>query len=299
MPELAEQPPQTLKRHASLPGGPRIGIALSAGGARGLAHVQVLSAFDELGIRPSRIAGTSMGAVIGAAYAAGMPAADIKAHIVEVFKDRREVFARLWRARSGKFGDLLPPNFSNRAQINPERLLHGFLPDAVTGNIEDLPLPLAIVASDFYGWHEVALTAGSVRRAIAASMAIPLLLKPVVINKRVMVDGGACDPLPVELAAQGGDVVVAVDVINGPHGTASRLPSPYETAFGASQLMMQAIVKAKMASRPPDILIRPEIAPFRVLDFLKAREILEATEPTKDALKRRLEEVLEGAERGG
>ncbi len=296
MPELVEQPPETIERHLRGAGHPRIGLALSAGGARGLAHVQVLAAFDELGIVPSRIAGTSMGAVIGAAYAAGLSAAEIRQHIEESFKDGREVFARLWRARSGKFGDLLPPNVTNRAQVNAERLLHAFLPEKVHGNIEALKLPLAIVASDFYGWHEVAITSGPVRRAVAASMAVPLLVKPVVIGKRVMVDGGATDPLPVELAAQGSDLVVAVDVINGPHGTAARLPSPYETAFGASQLMMQAIVKAKMAQRPPDILIRPEIAPFRVLDFLKAKEILEATEATKDTLKRKLEEILEKAE---
>lgn len=292
MPELAEQPPETIRRHSRLPDGPRIGLALSAGGARGLAHIQVLAAFDELGIRPACIAGTSIGAVIGAAYACGMSAAEIREHATAVFKDRREVLARLWRARNGRFGDLLPPSLTNRAQINPERLLHAFLPEAVDGKIEDLSLPLSIVASDFYGWHEVAMTAGPVRRAVAASIAIPLVLKPVVINKRVMVDGGACDPLPVELAAQQSDVVVAVDVINGPHGRGSHLPTPYETAFGASQLMMQSIVKAKMAIRAPDILIRPDIAPFRVLDFLKAREILTATEATKDALKREIERVL-------
>lgn len=296
MPELAEQPPETLQRHLSLPGGPRIGLALSAGGARGLAHVQVLAALDELGLKPARIAGTSMGAVVGASYACGLSGKEIRQHAIDVFRDRREVFARLWRARNGRFGDLLPPSFTSRAQISPERLLHAFLPEAVDGRLEDTKVPLSIVAADFYGWHEVALTAGPIRSAVAASISLPLVLKPVVINKRVMIDGGTCDPLPVELAAHGCDLVIAVDVINGPHGSGVRLPTPYETAFGASQLMMQSIVKAKMAQRPPDILIRPEIAPFRVLDFLKAKEILDATEETKEALKRQLSELLEKAE---
>ncbi|ESR24962.1 patatin-like phospholipase family protein [Lutibaculum baratangense] len=292
MPELVEQPPETLERHLTSTSEPRIGLALSAGGARGLAHVQALAAFDELGLKPHRIAGTSMGAVVGAAYAAGLSAREIRQHMVEVFKDRREVFARLWRARSGRFGDLMTPNLTNRAQANPERLLHAFLPHAVDGRIEDTKIPLAIVASDFYGWHEVALTAGPLRRAIAASIAIPMVLKPVIVDKRVMVDGGACNPLPVEIAAQGADFVVAVDVINGPHGPGGKIPTAYETAFGASQLMMQSIVKAKMASRPPDILIRPEIAPYRVLDFLKAREILESTEATKERLKREIDRLM-------
>lgn len=274
---------------------PRIGLALGGGGARGFAHIAVLEAFDELGLAPCAIAGTSIGAIVGAAYCAGMSGADIRAHVLETFRHRGEVLSRLWRARSSaQASGIFAPTLANPAQLNADRLLAAFLPEAVPQDFSHLKTSFTAVAADFYGWKAVGLSRGNLRRAVAASMAIPMMFRPVLIDGRVMVDGGVVDPLPFDFLEGRCDMVVAVDVINGPRGEPGRLPSPYESVLGSMQLLMQAVVAEKIAQRPPDILVQPDISIFRVMDFLKARAILRACEPAKLELKKKLEVHLRG-----
>ncbi len=249
-------------------GSSSVGVALGGGGARGLSHIVVLEALDELGVKPAVVAGTSIGAIVGAAYAAGMTGAELRRHALDTFRHRGEVFSRLWRARStARFADILAPTLANPAQLNAERLLAAFLPDAVPDDFERLAIPFVAVASDYYGWKAVGLSTGSVHRAVAASMAIPMMFRPVVVDGRIMVDGGVTDPLPIGFVADRADIVVAVDVVNGPKGDdPDRVPSPYEAIFGATQLLMQAVVAARVAQRPPE---RPD--PARHLDLPGAR----------------------------
>lgn len=277
-------------------GPPRFGLALGGGGARGLAHIAVLEAFDELGIRPVRIAGTSIGAIVGAAYCAGMSGSELRDYALALFRRRGEVLARLWRLRSTtRFTDILAPTLGNPAQLNAERFLSVFLPELVPDDFTDLKVPFTAVASDFYGWRAVGLDSGDLRHAIAASMAIPMMFRPVLVDGRVMVDGGITDPLPFGFVRREADIVVAVDVVTGPRARKRHLPTPYDAVFGSMQLLMQAVVAAKLAQSPPDILVRPELDHFRVLDFLQARTILKIAQKAKDELKRRLERELEAA----
>jgi len=273
-------------------GGPRIGLALGGGGARGLAHIPALEAFDELGIKPDRIVGTSIGAIVGAAYCSGLPASDLRQYVIAAFRHRGEVLARLWRLRRDKFADLLTPSLGNPVQLNAEKVLDAFLPDGVAKNFADLEIPLTTVATDFYSATPIGISSGDLRLAIAASMAIPMMFRPVVVDGRVLIDGGVTDPLPFSFVGRGVDVVVAIDVVNKPKGDSNRVPSPYEAIFGATQILMQGVVAERLTHNGPDILIRPNINVFRVLDFLKARAIIKATEPAKDELKRALEKAL-------
>ena len=273
-------------------GGPRIGLALGGGGARGLAHIPVLEAFDELGLRPVHVVGTSIGAIVGAAYCSGVPAADLREYVLTLFRHRGEVLARLWKLRRERFTDLLTPALGNPVQLNARKLIDLFLPDGVAKDFDDLEIPLTAVATDFYSARAVGLSSGDLRLAVAASMAIPMMFRPVVIDGRVMIDGGVTEPLPFGFVPKGVDLIAAVDVVNMPKGDAGRVPRPYESIFGATQILMQSVIAEQLEHNRPDIVIRPNINVFRVLDFLKARAIVKAAEPAKDEMKRAIEKAL-------
>jgi len=269
---------------------PRIGLALGGGGARGFAHVPVIEALDELGLKPIVIAGTSMGAIIGAGYAAGMTGLAIRNYSVELFSRRSEVIARLWKLRPRTVGDLFSQGIT---QLDAERVVRTFLPEILPEDFSDLSIPLKAIATDFYGWGEAVLDSGSLRRAVAASAAIPVLFRPVVIDGRVLIDGGISNPLPFDHLGEDCDITIAVDVIGGPVGGHSKPPGSSEAMFGAAQLFMQAITREKLrSSRPPTILIRAPPNAYRVLDFMKAADILDAAAPVKDELKRKMERAL-------
>jgi len=272
---------------------PRIGLVLGGGGARGIAHVPVLEAFDELGLVPTAIAGTSIGAVYGAGRAAGLSGADLRALTLASFGNRAAALAKLWTLRPKKLGDLLTSGFG-LGQIDPEKILAVFAGEAIRPSFADLAIPLAVVATDFYGGGAVHLIEGDLRRAVAASMAIPTVFRPVAIDGRVLIDGGIVDPVPVGALPAPVDLVVAVDIAAFPEPAAGRtMPSALEAAFGASQLMMQQIAAARFERHPADVLLRPPVNRVRILDFFDAKKILAAGEATRDEAKRRIGRLIE------
>ncbi len=197
-------------------GTPSIALALGGGGARGLAHIPVLEAFDELGLRPKIIAGTSIGAIFAAAYASGLSGKQIRAHTIEVLKKRLDLVRDLYAARvraSGGFFNALAPR---PAFLAPERLLDIILPPQIARDFDHLTMPLKIVASDFYAQEAVVFSSGPLRPAIAASMALPVIFQPVQIDGRVLIDGGLVNPLPFDLVAGEADLTVAVDASGAP-----------------------------------------------------------------------------------
>ena len=271
----------------------RIGLALGGGGARGVAHILVCEAFDELGVKPAAIAATSIGAVIGAAYAAGTTGREMRELTCEFYSHRRTILNKLWRARPVAFTDLLRRRLVS-TQFDPRLILHSFVPafDRIPDTFEALRIPLRIVAADFYGWNEVILSEGDLKIAIAASIAIPALFKPVLVGGRCLIDGGACNPLPFENVGDC-DLVVASDVTGGPTAVHGRSPGLMECVVGAAQISMQSIIAEKLRRRRPDILVRPEINGIFILDFLKSRAILDMNAAFKDDLKRQLEAAIE------
>jgi NTE family protein len=270
----------------------RVGLALGGGSARGFAHVPVLEALDELGIRPDVIAGTSMGAVIGSAYAAGMTGAEIGAYIVDLFRTRADVFVRLWQLRPRRFNEVA----FGFGQLNLERALSIFMPADMPENFGGLAIPLRVVATDYYSGGPAMLDSGPLFPAVAASAAIPMLFRPVTIDGRVMIDGGICDPLPFD-QLHDCDIVIAVDVLGGISGEPGRTPGAFESIFAAAQLFQRSLLEEKLKGpRPPDILIRPPTTSFKMLDFTKAGAIMAACAPAKEELKRKLARALEAVE---
>lgn len=272
---------------------PRIGLALGGGGARGLAHIPILEAFDELGLLPDAIAGTSIGSILGAGYAGGLSGSDIRGIAVETFRKRTEALGKMWKLRPRRFADLFAGG--GLAQFDATRVLEVFAGPAIPRDFESLRIPLSVVATDFYDCSQIIIRSGDLHRAVAASIAIPVLFKPVAFEDRVLIDGGVVNPLPFDALPEGLDVVVAVDVIGSPMKRDGRsIPSASDSIFGATQILMQTITSEKLKTRRPDILIKPAINHFRVLNFLKAQEILSVSEPVKDELKRALDGALSG-----
>lgn len=273
----------------------QVALALGAGGARGLAHIVVLEALDELGLKPSIIAGSSMGAIIGAAYAAGMPGRDIRTHVIGSFRDRARVISRLLEARVGRLADMFQRGLGNPVLVDGERLLDIFWPEIVPDRFENLAIPFSAIVCDYHLRSQIALSSGPLTPAVAASMAIPGLVRPVVIGKHVLIDGGAVNPLPYDRLMGQGRVVIAVDT--GGAGTIgeTRVPEPLEAMLGASQIVMGALVQRMLDRQPPDILLRPTLDGFGGLDFFRSADILAAAEPLKDILKRRLDAIWDAA----
>jgi NTE family protein len=266
---------------------PTIALALGGGGARGLAHIAVLEAFDELGLKPVAIAGTSIGAMIGAAYAAGMTGSAIRAHALDVVRDRATLMAALIGARAGRLADVLA-GFGNPLLVDAEKFLDRLWPAKVPERFEGLPVPLTVIATDYDSRSEAVFNAGPLLPAVAGSIAIPGLVRPVRHGGRILVDGGAVNPLPFDHLIGRADILVAVDVTGGPSPQASRAPSSFEVMFGTLQIMQGAIVAAKLKIYRPEIVVRPAVNRFRVLDFFEARAVLSAADAVKDELKREL-----------
>ena len=276
--------------------GKRIGLALGGGGARGMVHILACEAFDELGLKPAMIAGTSIGSIVGAGYACGMSGRDMRERACAFYAQRREVLSRLWRVRPLAFTDLLRGR-QMTPQFDAELILNTFVPgfDSLPETFEELKIPLKVVACDFYGWTETVLEEGPLKQAIAASIAIPAIFRPVMINGRVQIDGGAANPLPFDLVSDA-DLVVACDVAGGPSGAEpGHMPGLVECIVGAAQISMQSVISEKLKWRQPDILVRPEINGVFVLDFLKTESILAMKAAFKEYLKRRLDQAIESA----
>jgi len=266
----------------------RIGLALGGGAAQGFAHIAVLEALDEMGLRPASIAATSMGAVIGAAYASGMSGAEIRAYATGVFGNRSQFLSRLWNVRPRRLKDVE----IGIGQYDLERVLKAFLPETLPPDFDGLHISFKAVATDYYAGEAAVLSEGPLIRSIAASAAVPMLFRPVVVDGRVMVDGGLTNPVPFDVL-EGMDIVIAADVVTEPAGRSDRLPGGLESLFGSASLLMRSLLMAKLDSRrPPGLLIRLPTEAFHVLDFTKAIAIIKASEAVKDEVKRKIEGVL-------
>jgi NTE family protein len=273
--------------------GPRIGLALGGGGARGLAHIAMIEVFDELGLKPAVIAGTSMGAIIGAAYASGLEARAIRDHAERVLANRTQLARLLFNPgeNHGVF-DLIEFKLFGPMMVNGETLARVVFPPGVADFVEATAIPLKVIATDFFGRREVLIENGPMGAAVAASIAIPGMISSPKIGGRVMVDGGITNPVPFDHVQAASDIVVAIDVIGGPVERRAKGPSNLDLALGGSQILMRQIARLMRERSAPDIYIEPLLDRFRVLEFFRADEILAAAAPAKDDLKRQLEAQL-------
>ncbi len=276
----------------------KVGIALGGGGVRGLAHVAILQVLDDLQMRPAVIAGTSMGAIVGALYASGMSAREIREHI-----ERRLILKNdSWRDVIGKRENLLKwvyafkPDFSASGLINAEGILDSLLNDVKVDSFEDLEIPLLVVAADYWSAEEVVFEKGELLPALQASMAVPGVFSPVSIGGRILVDGGAVNQVPYDLLMGRADLIIAVNVSRVRIAGGPEIPNALESVLGTFDIMHATMLTDKLKKLRPDIYVWPQIRDIRMLDFGKIQEVFDQAVPAAEELRKELSQVLRKAD---
>ena len=275
----------------------RIGLALGGGAARGWAHVGVIRALEQAGIHPDLVCGTSVGSLVGAAYAAG-----------ELDRFEQWVLGMRIKHVIGFMDVSLTGGL-----LKGERVMEFFRRNFVDRPIEQLAMPFAAVATALQTGAEVWLRDGSTVEAVRASIALPALLTPVLRDGITLVDGGLVNPVPVSLArAMGADKVIAVDLSSDrlgrrlsatpqveapdsaigewirklqenlgglipahPSSDQYRPPSMPDVLFSSIDIMQDRITRSRMAGEPPDFIVSPRLAHLHMLDFHRAKEAIE------------------------
>ena len=223
-----------------------------------------------------------------------MSGREIRRFVIALAHDRAEVFRRLVATRASTFASLFSMGFGSATLVDAEKFCRQFLPEQVPDDFGALAIPLTIIATDLHRRQQVAFSSGALKPALAASIALPTVMRPVVIDDRVLIDGGATNPLPFDQLRGRADVVVAVDISGEPTEERRDIPNPWECLLTTVLVMGSAITAEKVKHGAPDLIVRPKVGSFRTLDFLQASAILRASEPVKAALKER----LGGAARG-
>jgi NTE family protein len=169
------------------------------------------------------------------------------------------------------------------------------MPTQVPDDFAALAIPFIAIATDLHRRSELALASGPLRPALAASIAIPGLFRPMIIDGRVLIDGGATNPLPFDKLFGRADRVVGVDVYGIPEGDRVDMPNVWEALYTTVMVMGSAIVAAKLDHAAPDLVIRPNVSIFRTLGFLQASAIIRSAEAAKAEIKEKLAALLTDA----
>jgi NTE family protein len=201
------------------------------------------------------------------------------------------VFRRLIATRAGTFADLFSIGFGSATLVDAEKFCRYFMPDDVPDDFEELEIPLTIVATDLYRRQQAVFSSGALRPALAASIALPTVMRPVIVNDRILIDGGATNPLPFDHLGALADIVVAVD-ISGEPAERRDIPNPWECLLTTVLVMGSAITAEKLKHGAPELMIRPNVGIFRTLDFFQASAILRAAEPAKADIKEKLHALI-------
>jgi len=239
---------------------PRVGLALSGGGARGLAHIGVLKVLEQEGVPIDFLAGTSMGGIIAASYAAGL-GVDYMAEEARRMGRLRNMIRLMDRS--------LPARLGLFEGQKVQQYLASHLGDIT---FDDLRIPLALVAVDLESGEEVVLRSGSVVEALRATISLPGVFAPFRLDGRLLVDGGVLNNLPADVVRRmGAEVVIAVDVslnlgelpplveVEEQHLPLTQIPLIIETLRRTVAIMETHICTQKLAEARPEVLIRPQL----------------------------------------
>lgn len=272
----------------------KIGLALGAGGARGIAHLAILEALDELYIRPCVISGTSIGAIVGLFYSAGFSTSEMKKILNQIIYGTRSKFWEIHKKSDFvKYFDLLDPTIKTGGLLRGDKLASFLSTKVKVSNFNELEIPFKVLATDYYEKAQVIIDRGELLSAVRASYALPFLFAPIEREGKLLIDGGMVNPLPFDVIRNDCDITVAVDVsaTNEFPGT-PEIPPSYEVLFSSFQIMQSAIVNEKLKTNRPDILIKTNIKGVRVHEFMKAEEILKNSEVYKTELKKKLQKLI-------
>ncbi len=269
--------------------GPKIGLVLSGGGAKGMAHIGALKVIEEAGIKLDYIGGSSMGAIIGALYASGYSASELDSmfnstNFGSLIQDNLPRSAKTFYEKEDaerysltlpftNFKVSVPPAYSGGQNIYNEfvRLLY-HVKDI--DDFKQLPIPFVCVATDIETGKQVVLDSGYLPEAILASGTLPSLFEPSIIDGKVLIDGGVVNNYPIdEVLAMGADVIIGVDV---QHGLSDR-----DALLSATEILLQVnnyrtVADMKQKKAKTDVYIKPEIEQYSVIEFNKLKEIVQS-----------------------
>ena len=270
-----------------------VGIALGGGGAKGLAHIAMLEVLDRLDVNVVAISGTSIGAIIGTLYASGKSAAEVR-QAIDALLDTPDNLQEAFESKR-LFGwmNLLDLEIGRSHLFQADKFLSELEGLVGVDSLQELAIPMSVVAADFWAREEVVFTSGPVMPAVAASFCLPGVFRPVVIDGRVLVDGGSVNPVPFDLLRDKCDIVVAVDVLGKRVPDDDLMPNYTEALFNTFQIAEKAIVNSKQKTHPPDIYIEPAIRDVKVLDFDKADSVYAQCASECDRLVSELQALLE------
>ena len=285
---------------------PRIGLVLSGGGARGIAHIGVLKVLEEMRIPIDCIAGTSMGAIVGGLYAAGTSPADLERLVTsipwnEAFTDKQTADKLSFRRKEDREADKIDLNLGIRdgRLITSKGLVQGqnlnlLLKEMLLDTLEikdfdKLHIPFRAVAADIETGQTVVIGSGDLSEAIRASMSIPGIFAPMEIKGKMLVDGGIANNLPVDVVRNmGADILIVVD-IGTPLRTREGLNSPTSITAQVMTILIQRNVQAQLQTlKPEDILIQPQLGNLGTTDFSKTAEAMKIGQDTAKKMTDRL-----------
>jgi len=287
---------------------PKIGIALSGGGARGFAQIGILKAFEKENIPIDYIAGTSMGGIIGGLYAAGNSASDLEKIAQQVdwsdlLSDTPPRLSLLLTQREEREGALFELRFDGLKPFVPKALTSGQKISNLLTNLtmranllarsdfDNLKIPFRVVTTDLVTGSEVILKSGDLSEALRATMAVPLAFSPVEKEGMLLVDGGLVDPVPVEVVKNmGADVVIAINT-SSELLTSDKIKNPFDIANQATSIM--SLEKKNQQLKKADFVISPDLSLFSSIDFNKVDQLIkigeEATKSCVEELKEKIE----------
>lgn len=281
----------------------KIGLTLGGGGARGLSHIEFLKVLDKKKIKPCIISGTSIGAIVGAFYAAGLSGREIekivcelglkdihndlefsftnnkKKHeknikniINEALADIKELYKKLEEAHK-----LVDVSFFSKKSFIKGNKVTNFLENKLPiKTFENLKIPLKIVATDFWEEEDVVFQTGELIPAIRASMSVPVIFEPYIFQDKVLIDGGITNNLPYDIIQKECEKIIAIDVSGireKPQKT--KIPNWFDTMMMSYEILQESILEYQMKLKQPDIYIKPKIKDIGILEFHRSNEIFE------------------------
>jgi NTE family protein len=268
--EPVAPPPQPVAKRP-----PRIGLALGGGAARGFAHVGVIQVLEEAGVRPNLVVGTSAGSLVAALYASGRDGQQLQ-QVAETMEE-------------AAFTDWTLPIFS-RGMLRGEALARYVNAHVASKPIEQMPLPLGIVATDLTNGLGVLFQRGDTGTAVRASSAVPALFLPVKIGTQEYVDGGLVSPTPVRYVRQmGAELVIAVDISSAPEG--NQAGDPIQILLQTFAIMGKSINSYEL--RDADVVVRPALAGVGGADFAGRRRAIDAGRAAMQRLLPQLKAAIE------
>ncbi len=244
----------------------KVGVALAAGGAKGIAYIPFLEALDDMGVEPAMVAGSSIGSVIGGFYAAG----STPKQMISLLEDFQPV----------DLAEILVFNWSGTGIIAGKTVRDFLDKHLPVSTFEETKIPFRVIATDYWRREQVVFDSGSLADAIQASSAFPGIFEPLVKDGAVYVDGGAANPLPTDILREECDFIIGLNVSNrAPDPDSDEVPGSGIMMFNTFRILKDRLAEIAIERDPIDVYFRVELPFVETLDFHKYREILDQAEP--------------------